>query len=130
MMEKTIRMLKDKGIFGKLVKAVKNDMEKDKLECFLKMYIYLDEELKDQWCEEAKEIAMNSLWNTIQHELQEQKAVEALDDVDIDALYEKATGHRPDQEQEEDCDLNDLIDKVIMSICKNVIDDFEKKEGC
>ena len=129
MMEKTIRMLKDKGIFDTVVKGVREGMKKEAVEGFLMILLHADEELQDQWIDDIHKLGLDALWNTIQHELQEQKAVEALNDVDPDALFEKATGHRPDQE-DKDCCLDDLIDKLIMSICKNVIDDFEKKEGC
>ena len=130
MMEKTIRMLKDKGHYDFIVSAVRKGMTKDILSGLMKTIILeADDELQEQWIDDIHMLAVDALWNTIQHELQEQKAVKALDDVDPDALFEKATGHRPDQE-DKDCCLDDLIDKVIMSICKNVIDDFERKEGC
>lgn len=130
MMEKTIRMLKDKGIFDAVVKGVRKGMKKEAVEGFLMLMLHADEELQDQWIDDVHKLGLDTVWKTAQDAVKEQEALEALNDVDIDALYEKATGHRPDQEQEEDCDLDVLIGKVIMSVCKDVIKNYEEKEGC
>lgn len=131
MMEKTIRMLKDKGIFDAVVKGVRKGMKKEAVEGFLMLMLHADEELQDQWIDDVHKFGLDTVWKTAQDAVKEQEALEALNDVDPDALFEKATGHRPDDDQEDkDCRLDDLIDKLIMQICKNVIDDFEKKEGC
>lgn len=132
MMEKTIRMLKDKGNFDLLVEAVRKGMKKETVGGFLMFLLQADEELQNQWIDDVHILGLDTVWNTVQKAVKEQEAVEALNDVDPDALFEKATGHRLDQEDFEDktCRLDDLIDKLIVSICKNVIDDFEEKEGC
>ena len=133
MMEKTIRMLKDKGHFDFIVSAVRKGMKKNVLSGLMKTIVLeADEELQNQWVDDIHKLGVDALWDTIQQTLQEQEAVEALNDVDPDALFEKATGHRLDQEDFEDktCCLDDVVDKLIMSVCKKVIDDFEEKEGC
>lgn len=98
-MKKTIEMLKQNGFFQTTVDNVRRGMSKDVMEDVLTIILLADEDFEHQWVDDVHKLGIEALWKAVQEEVEEQEAVEALDDVDPEALFRKATGQ--DQEKQD-----------------------------
>lgn len=124
MMEKTIRMLKDKGYFDFIVGAVRKGMKKNVLSGLMKTIVLeTDEELQNQWVDDVHKLGVDVLWNTIQQTLQEQEALEALNDVDPEALFKKATGNEVPAEEGKD-DTAGTLTECVKKLFDELVDDL------
>ena len=119
MMKNTIRMLKENGFFETTVRNVRKGMKKDMMEDVLSIFLQTDETLEDQWIEDIHKLGVETLWNAVQEAVQEQESVEALKDVDPEALFKKATG-----EQKKVFETKEELLNAIMTDIKTMLDDL------
>lgn len=121
-MKRTIEMLKEDGFFESMVKFYIDDcMDKEDMETLLSVLL-LDKKLQEQWIKDAHQMGMDYVWYLIEKEAEERKAVEALKDVDPDALFEKATKKTEKTEKNETLQE---VKKILQDVLKNLDDDLK-----
>lgn len=120
MMENVIRMLKENGFFDTTVKNIRRGMKKDMMEDILCLFLQDDQSLEDQWIEDIHKLGVETLWKALQDAVQEQEAVEALNDVDPEALFEKATGMK----KKKVCRSKEELLEEMMTDIKEILDDL------
>lgn len=131
-MKKFIKALEDKGIMEAIVvsgvfteKVTGRPAPQDGLEMILDLHMWQDEELEDIFLQEAHAIAVKSVFKYVQKQIVERQKVNALNDVDFEGLFAKATGKAPLKEEvkkEESKDLNAKIEDMIMKSMSRVMD--------
>ena len=95
-MKKFIKELEDRGIMKEMVdsaiiteKITGCPVNQDGMELVLGFHMGFEEDLEDLFVEESNAIAMNSVFKYFQKLITERQKVEALNDVDFDALFAK-----------------------------------------
>lgn len=125
-MKKTIEYLKETGRLDEILKMIRNGLTKDGFDLLVTCMVDSDENLEDKWFDDIHRQGLDNLWDHCQGELKEQDAVEALKDVDPDALYKKATGHVPDPKDEQT--VEDWIKDITLTLCEAIVKDLRKDE--
>lgn len=131
-MKKFIKALEDKGIMENIVtsgiiteKMTGIPVGHEGLEMILDFHMTIDEDPEDIFLQEAHAIAVKSIFKYVQKQIAERQKVEALNDVDFEGLFAKATGKAPVKEEvkkEESKDLNAKIEDMIMKSMSRVMD--------
>lgn len=127
-MKKFIKALEDKGIMERIVdsgifteKMTGRPIEQGGLEMILEFEMVKDENLEDIFLQEAHAIAVNSIFKYVQKQIVERRKVEAMDNVDVDGLFAKATGKTPSKEAEQKKESN--VEKLAEEFVMNAIAD-------
>lgn len=83
---KIIEKLREIGWIDQMKDLVKNqNITPAVMEASLELIFHYDPDMEDAWTEDIHQMGIKSLWDEIQKE-------SALDDVDPEALFKKATG--------------------------------------
>lgn len=112
-MERTV----DSGIFTE--KMTGRPVGQNGLEMILELEMTRGEDLEDIFLQEAHAIAMNSIFKYVQKQIVERQKVEAMDNVDFDGLFAKATGKTPSKEAEQKKETN--VEKLAEEFVMNAI---------
>lgn len=120
-MKEFIKALEDKGIMEGIIEShifaqslVKHPIDKGGLEMILNLEMADDEELSDLFDEEACNLATDAVFKYVQEKVLEKEAEKALDDVDVDGLFEKATCEKKTVKFDES--LHDALSKIFEAI--------------
>ena len=120
-MKKFIQALEEQGIMEAIVEsAISTEritgipVGQEVLEMILDFHMMIDEDLEDLFLQEASAIAMRSIFKHVQKKVVERQKVEAMNDVDFDGLFAKATGKVPLKEEVKKAidSLNEEIKKL------------------
>ena len=104
-MTKTIAKMKEQGMYERIHSFVKDKIQegdnpqehKKELESIIKFEFVLEHSgVMDVMLDEMSDIALQLIAESIIEDAQEELKMDALNAVDTDALFEKATGHKPD----------------------------------
>ena len=125
-MKKTIEYLKETGKLDDILKMIRNGLTKGGFDLLVTCMVDSDDNLEDKWFDDIHRHGLDNLWDHCQCELKEQDAVEALKDVDPDALFKKATGHVPDPKDEQS--VEDWIKDITLTLCEAIVKDLRKDE--
>ena len=124
-MKRFIKALEDKGIMENLVdsgvsteKMTGASVRQQGMELILQYEMMKDEDLEDIFLQEAHAIAMESVFEHVKKQIDERHKVEVMEDVDVDALFAKATGKTPFRE-----DLDGKIEEMLLNSLSRVLDD-------
>lgn len=85
----------------------------------LEFEMAMDENLEDIFLQEAHAIAVKSVFKYVQKQIVERQKVEAMNGVDVDALFAKATGKTPSKEAEQKKETN--VEKLAEEFVMNAI---------
>lgn len=131
-MKKFIKALEDKGIMKSIVdSAVITEnitgchVNQNGLEMILDFNMMKDEDLEDIFLQEAHAIAVKSVFKYVEKQIAERQKVEAMNDVDFDALFEKATGKTPSKEESKNLDAK-IEDMMLKSMSKALDEMFSE----
>lgn len=127
-MKKFIKALEDRGIMKSIVnsailteKVTGCSVNQEGLAMILDFKMTNDENLKDIFIQEAHEIAVKSVFEYVQKQIDEKEKVEALNNVDVEELFKKATRNAPIKEESKD--MNDKIEDMLLESFSRVMDD-------
>jgi hypothetical protein len=133
-MKKFIKALEDKGIMKGIVdSAIITEnitgchVNQNGLEMILDFHMMKDEDLEDIFLQEAHAIAVKSVFKYVEKQIAERQKVEAMNGVDFDALFAKATGKTPsneDAKKEESKDLDAKIEDIMLESLSKALDEI------
>lgn len=136
-MKKFIEALEKNGGMGRIVnsailseKVTGRPVSQEGLHLILEFEMAMDENLEDIFLQEAHAIAVKSVFKYVQKQIVERQKVEAMNGVDFDGLFAKATGKTPSKEQkeqeqkEESKDLNDRIEDMVLKSMSKALDEM------
>ena len=131
-MKRFIKALEDNGAMDRIVKSAfetekltGRPVSQEGLNLILDFEMAMDVDLEDIFLQEAHKIAVKSVFKYMQKKVVEKQKIEALNDVDVDALFAKATGKKPSKKQvqkEESKDLNDKIEEMVLESMSKALD--------
>jgi hypothetical protein len=135
-MKKFIKELEDKGIMKRIVESgvftenlTGHCVDVSGLEMILEREMSMDEDLEDIFLQEAHEIAMNKVFEYVHKQIEERQKVDALNDVDFDDLFAKATSKEEKIKKNEDLEskIEDAFMESVSKAFETVISDMLRK---
>lgn len=125
-MKKFIEALEKNGGMGRIVnsaimseKVTGRPVQQEGLHMILDFEMAMDENLEDIFLQEAHAIAVKSVFKYVQKQIVERQKVEAMNGVDFDGLFAKATGKTPSKEAEQKKETN--VEKLAEEFVMNAI---------
>jgi hypothetical protein len=134
-MKKFIKALEDGGVMeriissGTMLEKWGGSISEEGLNEILESVMKSDENLEDIFLQEAHAIAVKSVFKCVQKKILERQKIEALNHVNVDALFAKATGKKPVKEEPKidyittTRALSALFDEMFVDILRNRFDD-------
>lgn len=136
-MKKFIEAINEKGITRKIVKCIKlakkqtgdSDSDSDSegtfdaIKIILKIEMMKDEKLFDVFYDEIQELGFKFIAEYIDEQIQESEKIDAMNKVDPDALFRKATGQEDNEENHEAED--DKVGKAFFDFLNALFDDLK-----
>lgn len=130
-MKKFIKALEEKGIMEKLIDSlvvsekfagIPVGQTQDAVKMILEFEMSKEEELEDLFLQEAHEIAMTFVFEYVKKQIVEKQKVEALNGVNFNALFEKATKKKEILKKDEELDKK--IENLVLDAMEKTLHEF------